>query len=537
MLSYKVDSSESFSGALSWDGHSSFYNMRENKFPAGFVRMIKKKLELQGHKVHVARKPVPEPLGETLLCPPNWEYDPRYDYQPETVRRLINLKSIIAQCATGSGKSVICQLAYLKIKRPTLFITTRKTLMYQMAEGFESISGIKSGIIGDGKYSPAHITCATVDTLVSRLEVKSAEDHLMRQVEIIEEEADKHAKRALRKAKLPTSDNIIRTAPSAIKRTVLETREKACNEIRAKYPKEEMWQAAKLKSSKQIQRRKEMIEFLKTIEFVVLEEAHEISGNGYYDMMQQCTNAHYRLALTATPFLKDSQEANMRLMAATGPVGIKVSERKLIDRGILARPYFRYVNIPPIEGLNRGTPWQKAYKLGIVENTKRNLHIINECRRARRYGLPVMILVQHQDHGKRLEKVMNKLGIKTRFIYGEHEQKERKSALDALKTNEIEVLIGSTILDVGVDCPAIGLVILAGGGKAEVSLRQRIGRGLRAKKIGPNVCFVMDFMDTGNNHLIKHSRMRRDVVETTDGFKQGIMRGGFEYEKHGFMPK
>ncbi|MBH8434009.1 hypothetical protein I8Q59_09430, partial [Acinetobacter baumannii] len=43
------------------------------------------------------------------------------------------------------------------------------------------------------------------------------------------------------------------------------------------------------------------------------------------------------------------------------------------------------------------------------------------------------------------------------------------------------------LLDGGVDVPAVGLIILAGGGKAEVALRQRIGRGLRAKKFGPNV--------------------------------------------------
>ena len=43
------------------------------------------------------------------------------------------------------------------------------------------------------------------------------------------------------------------------------------------------------------------------------------------------------------------------------------------------------------------------------------------------------------------------------------------------------------ILDVGVDVPSVGCIILAGGGKAEVANRQRIGRGLRAKKLGPNI--------------------------------------------------
>lgn len=40
--------------------------------------------------------------------------------------------------------------------------------------------------------------------------------------------------------------------------------------------------------------------------------------------------------------MKDSTEANMRLMAVAGRIEIKVTEKYLIDRGILAKPYFLY---------------------------------------------------------------------------------------------------------------------------------------------------------------------------------------------------
>ncbi|CDT52903.1 putative helicase [Vibrio coralliirubri] len=533
MLSFKVDGAD-FVSTTSWDGSSSFYAMKTDSFPAGFVRLVKRKLELSGHKTQVVSKAAPEPLGETLLAPPGWEPDERYSYQAETVRRLISLRAMIARVATGGGKSIICQLAYLKIKRPTLFVTTRKSLMYQMAEGFEEISGLRSGIIGDGQFKPAHITCATVDTLVSRLEVTTADTYLTKRLEAIEEEAYKASKNALKRAKLPSSDNIIRTAPDSVKEHVRIVKQAAINAVRSQYPKEALWKEAVAKSERQNKRRLETIEFLKTIEFAVLEEAHEVSGNGYYDIMSHCTNAHYRLALTATPFLKDSQEANMRLMACTGPIGIHVSEKDLIDKGILATPYFKYIAINKVAGVNRGTPWQRAYKSGVVDNISRNTHIANECKRAKSYGLPAMVLVQHKEHGKKLESLISKSGLKVSFIFGDHVQEERKEALTALKNGHIDVLIGSTILDVGVDCPAVGLVVLAGGGKAEVNLRQRIGRGLRAKKMGPNVCFVVDFMDTGNNHLIKHSRMRREIVEDTPGFVEGIVTGDFNYEKVGF---
>ncbi len=85
----------------------------------------------------------------------------------------------------------------------------------------------------------------------------------------------------------------------------------------------------------------------------------------------------------------------------------------------------------------------------------------------------------------------------------------------------------------GVDVPAVGLIILAGGGKAEVALRQRIGRGLRAKKFGPNVAFIVDFTDQHNSTLKSHARQRLQIIRETPGFGENIV-ANFEFEKLGF---
>jgi superfamily II DNA or RNA helicase len=119
--------------------------------------------------------------------------------------------------------------------------------------------------------------------------------------------------------------------------------------------------------------------------------------------------------------------------------------------------------------------------------------------------------------------------LKVSYIRGEHDQDERKRALTKLEQGKIDVLIGTTILDVGVDVPAVGLVCLAGGGKAEVALRQRIGRGLRAKKRGPNVAFIMDFNDGMNSYLIDHCRQRRLIIEGTEGFAERILPPGKDF--------
>jgi superfamily II DNA or RNA helicase len=284
--------------------------------------------------------------------------------------------------------------------------------------------------------------------------------------------------------------------------------------------------ASMLKDPKRSERTKQI---LNMFEFVILEEAHEASGNSYYEILSHCKNAHYRLALTATPFMRSNDEDNMRLRACVGEVGIKVSERTLISRGILAKPYFKYIDVEKPNGLFKTTSWQAAYRIGVVENAKRNETIAYEVKRATFYGLKSIVLVQHKAHGENIQKILTNADVKCMFVYGEHNQEERKAAFNKLKSGEINCLIGSTIIDVGVDIPAVSFVVLAGGGKAEVALRQRIGRGLREKRGSPNVTFVVDFTDRHNKHTKEHADSRKKIVEMTPGFSENIIKPGMDF--------
>ncbi|MCG5512839.1 DEAD/DEAH box helicase [Ectothiorhodospira shaposhnikovii] len=503
LLSYRVNGAE-HSGAFksgNWDGRSTFFDFRQGTFPAGFVGYVQEKLSGRGYVVQIVRKPLPEPLGPENPVIDTFGDDPKYDYQMETVRRLERHGRIIAQVATGGGKSRICRLAYARIKRPALFLTTRSVLMYQMKDAFEEAFKIKAGVMGDSEWSPRKgFNVAMVQTLIARLLPFDPKAELERM----------------------KGENL-KAQAKALKEGV------AYKEM----PVEAMKRQIQAKMKAHEDRRALVKRILAYFEFVILEEAHEASASGYYDILNACKNAHYRLALTATPFMRQDEEANMRLMAVAGQVGIRISEKMLIDRGILAKPFFKYVDLPKPDKLYRTTPWQRAYRIGIVENKERNLAIVKECLRASKLNMPSMVLVQHQRHGEILQDMMERAGIRAQFIYGKHEQEQRRAALGALGDGSLQVLIGSTILDVGVDVPAVGLVVLAGGGKAEVALRQRIGRGLRRKKCGPNVALVVDFSDSHNAHLKEHGATRRAIVEATEGFVENILPPGADFDLAG----
>lgn len=471
-LSYMNDGAEHTAAfkAHRWDGRSTFFDYGTQTFPRGFVQYVHVILAKRGFNVRIVKKPLPEPLGPENPVVDSYGDDPRYDYQDTTVELLLRHGQMIAQLATGAGKSRVAMKTVARINRPTLFLTTRSVLMYQMAKQFKKM-GKKVAILGDGSLQVSkEVTCAMTQSIAAWLK-----------------------------------------GPDV----------KKCSPGSPKY-------------EKALAKQRKMTEILSRFELVVLEEAHEVSGESFFAIMRCCTNAHYRLALTATPFMKDDEESNMRLMASAGHVGIQISEAELIDRGILATPYFKYVKLKvPATKLYRSTPWQRAIELGIVHYEHRNKLAAVEALRASRYGLTSMILVQRKEHGELLHALLTKVNLRVEFIQGADSQSERERALRKLENHEIDVLIGTNILDVGVDVPSVGVVILAGGGKAEVSLRQRIGRGLRAKKIGPNVTLVVDFADALNNHLRNHYQTRRALVESTAGFGEHIV-DDFDFEALGF---
>lgn len=497
LLSYKVDGADHIWSVTNgnWDGRSSFYETGKHLFPAGFVFLVHQHLTKLGHTVHLIRKSKLEPLGPyDPIVDVFGNADPRYDYQIRALRQVEKHERGIIQVATGGGKSKIAKLIMARYRRMTLFLTTRGILLYQMDDQLKEI-GLNTGQIGDGEMRVVRgVNLGMVQTLVQALE-----------------EPDFHAERR------------------AVVKSIHLSKNKDEN-----LTYDQISEIAKARFDEKTKKRNQILKVLEMIEVVIGEEAHEAGGESYFKILQHCKNAQVRVALTATPFMRDSAEDNMRLMAAFGPKLIVITEDMLIKRGILATPYFKFVDSKPHEKLRRTSPWERAYKLGYLENTHMHQDILADALRAKKAGLPVMTLVVRKDHGDTLQTLFRQAGLRAVFIYGDKKMEERRQEIDNLASGAIDVLIGTTILDVGVDVPAVGLVQLAGGYKAEVGMRQRIGRGLRAKKNMPNFAFVADYSCSTNATLVEHYRQRRQIVEQTPGFAENILKPDEDFPWHLF---
>lgn len=492
LLSYRVE------GGLGFSGTASFFSIGRNTFPAGFAYLVKSELEKIGHTVYEVYKPHATPLGpENPIVDEFGNDNPNYDYQMKALRQVEKYGAGIIRVATGGGKSKIAKLIMSRYRRVTLFLTTRGILLYQMDDQLKEI-GLNTGQIGDGELRFVRgVNLGMVQTLVQALE-----------------EPDLAAERR------------------AIVKSAHLSKKKDSN-----ISEEEIVRLAKERFDKKTKRRDAIKKFLEMVEVVIGEEAHEAGGTSYYEILRHCKNATIRVALTATPFMKDSAEDNMRLMAAFGPVLIDIPESLLIERGILAKPYFKFIDVEAPKGLHKSSPFERAYTLGYVNGDTLHKVMLADAMMAKRYGLPVLTLVARTAAGDKILELYRRHGLKGVFLRGDNDQDERKEYLRQLAAGDIDFVIGTKILDVGVDCPAIGLVQLGGGMKAEVELRQRIGRGLRYKKKGPNITFIADYSINLNSTLRDHARKREAIVRATPGFVEGILSANQNFPWEAFERK
>ena len=106
-------------------------------------------------------------------------------------------------------------------------------------------------------------------------------------------------------------------------------------------------------------------------------------------------------------------------------------------------------------------------------------------------------------------------GLRVELLHGRMRPKDKERIMDAFRAGEADVLISTTVIEVGVDVPNATVMLVENAerfGLAQLhQLRGRIGRGA-----WPSTCVLFDASEPAN----EEARARIDaMVRTTDGFE------------------
>lgn len=252
--------------------------------------------------------------------------------------------------------------------------------------------------------------------------------------------------------------------------------------------------------------------FLRKFQVMHSDEAHGLPTHTYLPVVASIP-AYYRFGWSATPFKEDEERARLQLIGATGPVVMSISPTEAVNAKAVVQPYctmIKWQNINPktswptsaFDFDDRAYSYPKLYRRAIVENDTRNEVIAGAARALVEAGYLTLVLIREIEHGICLSQ---KLGAP--FVHGGSPVVERQEVADGLRDGSVPLAIASTIFDQGLDVPSLNALVIAGGGKAQHVVVQRLGRGSRPAP-GKSHVEVVDFLDVHSRILWRQAKAR-----------------------------
>lgn len=253
---------------------------------------------------------------------------------------------------------------------------------------------------------------------------------------------------------------------------------------------------------------------------VFFDEAHIMAssqdkGNQFVEVGSWFTKAHARWGLTATPFMR-GQYDNLLLQGVTGDVLAYVSSEYLIKNGYLTAPKVTMIKVPGLLPMTinfkastkaRAEYWRTVEYKGVVVNDWRNNRIGAEIAAGPH---PCMALVKTIEQANAIQRMAKMYNSNVPIVDGSWTAQQRRDIVKGLRTGQVPAIIATTIFDEGIDIPEIRKVILGSGGKSQVKLLQRVGRGLRTAA-GKHDVEIIDFGDQHHSMLKKHALLRMGI--------------------------
>lgn len=259
--------------------------------------------------------------------------------------------------------------------------------------------------------------------------------------------------------------------------------------------------------------KKECKELLSRAEVLFIDEAHHAGAETWYQVLEKCP-APVRFGMSGTP-LDRTDGADLRLIGNTGPTIVNVSNKQLMDSGVSAKTGLIFDKIDDPGALKFHAQYPTAYKAGVVENAQLLGKVVEWTKIFYAEGLSVLILCEEIKHGRAIDKALwestGGMFIPHQFIHGDLVANSRTTALKDFGDRSLPVLVSSRILDEGVDVPTVDALILAGSRKSRIKTMQRLGRGLRGKKL-----IAVEFANYTNRHLLSHSLTRLEDYQKED---------------------
>ena len=248
---------------------------------------------------------------------------------------------------------------------------------------------------------------------------------------------------------------------------------------------------------------------------MIIDEVHLFGDmDGQYACILRNTLAPMRIGLTAT-IPPEKERVAMCLEAMVGPVVGEVTFEEGRELEIISEVDLELIPVKVLPSKAQIT-YLEQKRVCLEENKSRNRLVITKAKELVASGRTVLIFITALTHGDALMDMADLLDLEAVFIEGLTDKDLRTQIKARFNAGEVGCVISSRVWREGINIPNLGAVILAGGGKSELSTLQAIGRALR-RTSNKKRAVVVDFLD-GYRWLAEHTVQRLNA-----------------YQKHGWL--
>jgi superfamily II DNA or RNA helicase len=239
---------------------------------------------------------------------------------------------------------------------------------------------------------------------------------------------------------------------------------------------------------------------------VILDECHVAPANTFVQIMNMFP-AKYRFGLTATTARKDKMEFLMH--DTFGPVIAEITDDDLEDAGRLQQVDVKFVhtNFHSETTVNDFTRLSAEISGDEDRNDLICAMVVESCNN----GHFPLVLSTRVQHIKTLQQKLEHLGLNCGRVIGEMKKNQREEVLAKARNNQLDVLLGTSLADQGLDVPNLSDVHLTMPTNNKQKLKQQIGRARRSKGIN-TICH--DYVDVRMDSMVKYFRSRRGYYNT-----------------------
>ena len=195
--------------------------------------------------------------------------------------------------------------------------------------------------------------------------------------------------------------------------------------------------------------------------------------------------------------------SRLNLVSCLGKVVEGVDAKGLIEDGFLTEPIIQIIPVKDTGTVeDTELSYREVYEKFVTENELRNDMIVELTKKIQQKSSKTLIIVKDLKHAE----VLHSLIPNSFKLEGKDDLGTRQKTIEAFKDDKMSVLIGTTIMQTGIDIPEITHLINARGLKSEIATLQALGRALRIHK-SKNQVFIYDFFDRAP-YLEKHAKER-----------------------------